>query len=56
MKKAKMKLNQLKVDSFVTKDRSNIKGGRAKASNTVGEATVFVDEYGCILSCVDVEA
>ncbi|MFA0962316.1 pinensin family lanthipeptide [Roseivirga sp. BDSF3-8] len=55
MKKEKLNLDQIKVDSFVT-EAKHLKGGAAPVSETVGGPTeLYGPKGGCIYSCVVVE-
>ncbi|MGB3180632.1 MAG: pinensin family lanthipeptide [Cyclobacteriaceae bacterium] len=55
MKKDKLNLDQIKVNSFVT-DAKHLKGGKPPMSNTVDAPSgSYGPEGACIYSCVDVE-
>ncbi|MGB3180631.1 MAG: pinensin family lanthipeptide [Cyclobacteriaceae bacterium] len=56
MKKEKLNLDQIRVNSFVT-DPEHLKGGRAPMSNTVDAPSGSYDPDGwCIGSCIDIVA
>ncbi|MGB3180639.1 MAG: pinensin family lanthipeptide [Cyclobacteriaceae bacterium] len=55
MKKGKLNLDQIKVESFVTEMNGDLKAGKPPVSETADGPTVFYYEGVCVYSCVVVE-